>query len=139
MNPTRPATQRVQQLIALATDPAASEEEARTAALQAARGIRQHGLVVTTPEEAVRGRAGGYYAAERPVTPRGRQLGPGTPQLPPRAPGGGLARSYEAEPHGRGGARRPIEVNLDFRDDEPAEKREPAFSAALLALLGHRP
>lgn len=124
---------RVEQLIALATDPAATEEEARTAALQAARTIRRDGLVVTTPGQ-VYSSAGAYYASDvtPSVTSRSRQLGPGTPVLPParRAP---VRRELPppSEP-GRGGAH---VVNLDFKDEEPVEKREPAFSSALLALL----
>jgi len=122
---------RVEQLIALATDPAASEEEARTAALQAARGIVKNGLVVTTREAASAQRgAGAYYDAT--LTPQGRQLGMGTPQLPPprsRAPG----RSRELPP-GEPMARF-LEVNLDFKDDVQEVKQDPAFPTALLALL----
>jgi hypothetical protein len=40
---------RVEQLIALALDPAASEAEARTAAYVACSTIRQHGLTLTEP------------------------------------------------------------------------------------------
>jgi len=117
----------VQQLLALATDPAASEEEARTAALQAARGIVKNGLVVTTRDQAQA--VYGSYSA--PVTPQGRQLGMGTPQLPPprsRA----SARSRELSP---GESGRAHVVNLDFKDDVPETKQDPAFPAALLALL----
>jgi hypothetical protein len=119
---------RVEQLLALATDPAASEEEARTAALQAARTIRRDGLVVTTPGQVYSRSA--YYDAPS-VTPQGRQLGPGTPALPPRRQAPTRAREL---PSGESTARF-LEVNLDFKDDAPEVKQDPAFSAALLALL----
>jgi len=126
---------RVQQLLALATDPAATEEEARTAALQAARGIKAHGLQVTTSygHEPAPQRSYGTT-----VTPQGRQMGPGTsrlPQRPPqRAPRGALAAGPQDETgYGRSGS--AYAVDLDFKDDVPGQKAEPAFSAALLALL----
>lgn len=126
MDPTR----RVAQLIALATDPAASPEEARTAALQAARGIRQHDLAIVTREEAL----GASRAYAAPVTGRWRQLGQGTPRLPqgPREP---PRRALGAAAYVPVDAR-VMEVNLDFKDDVPGEKIDAAFPAALLALLG---
>jgi hypothetical protein len=126
MNPTR----RVEQLIALATDPAASEEEARTAALQAARSIRQNGLKVTTEEEWEAAQQERYYTS-RAVTPQSHQMGMGTPTLPPR-PRAPVRRALSVPEDRRGGAH---VVNLEFRDDVPQEKREQAFSTALLALL----
>jgi hypothetical protein len=125
----------VQQLIALATDPAASEEEARTAALQAARGIRQHDLAVVTRDEA----RGAQAAYAGPVTGRGRQLGQGTPRLPSgpvrEAPRRALGPAPRDETgYGARGAAHVVE--LDFKDDSPNEKLDQAFPAALLALLG---
>jgi Protein of unknown function (DUF2786) len=134
-------TRRVQQLLALATDPAASEEEARTAALEAARRIKQHGLQVVSEEEWDRPGPPGYYTSQghthpygTNVTPQGRQMGPGTPRLPPRPSQSramAVPRDDGIEPM-RGGAH---VVDWDFRDDVPGEKSEQAFSPALLALL----
>ncbi len=78
---------RVQQLIALATDPGATEEEARTAALAACRGIRNESLAVVSGPES------GPFVPEEgaaEITPRTRQLtgqGAPTPAVPRRAAG----------------------------------------------------
>jgi len=141
-------TRRIQQLIALATDPAASEEEARTAALQAARGIRAHGMRVMTPQEAAEAAYDRYYTESAPshpygtaVTPQSRQMGAGAPRMHPRPSSTTRAMSvprdetgYGIEPM-RGGAH---VVDWDFKDDVPGDKPEQAFSPALLALLRGR-
>ena len=141
-------TRRIQQLIALATDPAASEEEARTAALQAARGIRAHGMRVMTEEEAWEAQQASYYSSRAPshpygtaVTPQSRQMGAGAPRMHPRPSPTSRAMAvprdetgYGIEPM-RGGAH---VVDWDFKDDVPGEKSEQAFSPALLALLRRR-
>ena len=44
--------ERVEKLIALATDPGASAEEARSAALQAVKDIRENALVMMTANDA---------------------------------------------------------------------------------------
>jgi hypothetical protein len=118
MNPVR----RVEQLIALATDPAVSQEEARTAAIAAAKAIRSNGLIVTPP--------GGYLEQPAPQNERllsgGRGLQPaparrGVGQLPEDTRMGGM--SY---------------LDLDFEDAPPAKIGDFAFPQALLALLGRQ-
>jgi hypothetical protein len=135
-------TRRVQQLLNLATDPAASSEEARTAALEAARRIKQHGLQVVSEEEWDRPGPPGYYTSQghtspygTAVTPQSRQMGPGTPRLPPRPSQSramAIPRAESDETALRGGAH---VVDWDFKDDVPGEKPEQAFSPALLSLL----
>lgn len=142
-------TRRVQQLLALATDPAASEEEARTAALQAARSIRAHGLHVTSAEEEWEAQQQvSCYPSRAPshpygtaVTPQSRQMGAGAPRMHPRPTPQSRAMSvprdetgYGIEPM-RGGAH---VVDWDFKDDVSVEKPEQAFSPALLSLLRRR-
>jgi hypothetical protein len=143
MNPNRPPIQRIQQLIALATDPAASEEEARTAALQAARSIRQHGLQLT-PQEAAWAAEDGHYAPVQPqhpygtaVTPQSRQMGSGTPRLPsPHSTALARPSSWQAESQlGRPGAPRFHVLNLDFKDEVAEARPNFAFPQALLNAL----
>jgi hypothetical protein len=141
-------TRRVQQLLNLAVDPAASSEEARTAALEAARRIKQHGLQVVAEEEWDRPGPPNHYTSHghthpygTNVTPQSRQMGQGAPRLHPRPTPSSRSMSvardetgYGTEPV-RGGAH---VVDWDFKDDVPGEKPEQAFSPALLALLRRR-
>jgi Protein of unknown function (DUF2786) len=119
MNPTR----RVEQLLALATDPAASPEEARTAALQAARNIRQHGLRLTAQRsEDVEGRS---PSQNERLLAGGRGLPP-RPSRPARIRE--LPAQDEAEPTGGG----VHIVNFDFRDSELPRSNDYAFPQGLL-------
>lgn len=106
---TPKATTRVEQLIALATDPAATEEEARTAALAACRGIRKEGLKIGSedrdyddredewepPPRGRRSPQSGFGETRQPA--RGYASYEGAygraPTGAPRLPGGPAARS----------------------------------------------
>jgi hypothetical protein len=89
---TPKAATRVEQLIALATDPEATEEEARTAALAACRGIRKDGLRVAAASAPNAYPAPSYYSHD-PYGPRQR-----APAGAPRLPGGReLPRARERE------------------------------------------
>jgi hypothetical protein len=103
---TGPA-QRVEQLIALATDPAATEQEARTAAHSACKEIRKNDLVV----------------AQRGQPPVAQSIAPQTRQLvgrPARLPTGVAALPEK---------RRPMHhvVDFDFKDSPQTKKEDFAF------------
>ena len=70
---TDPKTlEKIRRLLALAADPGASEEEARTASFQAARLMREHG--VTLGEAAPTAAAGAAPASPAGVSVRGVDL-----------------------------------------------------------------
>jgi hypothetical protein len=107
-------TELVEKLLRLATDMGASEEEARTAALQAARVIKKKGLQVVP--------AGGRppRSAPREYAPaqRERLLGVGTSELPGRV----------VQPISGNFAL----VNMNFHDDEPGKQKDFAFPQGLI-------
>jgi hypothetical protein len=124
MNPIR----RVDQLIALATDPAASEEEARTAALAAAREIRKSGLKVTGDSPApVNYYSPRAYSREYPQ-PQNERLLPGGRGLPPAAPRRAAPERQLSADNEEDARRRGVHIlDLAF-NDEPAARRTNDFA-----------
>ena len=82
---------RVRQLLALATDSATTEEEARTAAVQAARVIVREGIVLTLEEEPARPRPAPSAPAPEPVPAPNPE-----PPKPPRPSPGPIERDFWA-------------------------------------------
>jgi hypothetical protein len=118
-------TRRVQQLIALATDQAATEEEARTAALAACRDIRRNGLQVSPPEglrgPSERGSAVAERAQNERLLPGGRALPAPRPKrlASSRAPGEPIPGGVHV-------------LSFDFAEEKPKNGNDFAFPQALL-------
>ncbi len=133
MNPIR----RVDQLIALATDPAASEEEARTAALAAAKEIRKNGFKVTGTATS---RTRSYeprsyrdeYREEYPQ-PQNERLLPGGRGLPPSAPRRAKPERQLSADNEEDSRRRGVHIlDLAFNDEPRKQTSDFAFPQALV-------
>jgi len=109
-------TQRIRDLVNLATDPGASFAEARTAAMIACKEIKRQGFGVLETMHDPRAFLPAPPAIQAPL-PRVRGVG--------RSP---FPMLTHAEGEHRPGVH---EVNLDFRDEEPGKRKEFAFPQGL--------
>jgi hypothetical protein len=119
---------RVKQLIALATDPAASEEEARTAALAACKDIRRNGYqVVTQNGRATTGSSS--FREDSPYTSESRQLSGRLGLAPAKEPKRRVPKQLPMEPQVPGGFHI---LDMATSDEAPQRRSDFAFPQALL-------